>query len=135
MHTGGSRISDQLDVRPSHGLRLWTGAAAGAVSAVAFAGIHYVLISNIWDMIGLMAVAGAVSGLCLAWTYRRLAAPASVGGWLRYNLAYVGLLAVVPALSVALFDPVMTFAEAAAAEGPLDDLIVEALPMTIAVVL
>ena len=53
MHTGGSRISDQLDVRPSHGLRLWTGAAAGAVSAVAFAGIHYVLISNIWDMIGL----------------------------------------------------------------------------------
>lgn len=115
--------------------RLWTGALAGVVSVVSFAAIHYVLISNIWDMLGVMAFAGALSGLCLAWTYRRLATPSSAAGWMRYNVAYVGLFAIVPAVSVLLFDPVMTFAEASAAEGPLDDLIVEALPMTIVAVL
>ena len=108
---------------------------AGVVSALVFAGVHHVFISNIWDMTGVMAVAGGVSGLCIAWTYRRLAAPASVGGWLRYNLTFVGLFAFVPALSMAIFDPVMTFAEASASEGPLDELIVEALPFTLVVVI
>ena len=70
-------------------------------------------------------------GCAFAWTYRRLANRSSAGSWIRYNLTYVGLFAALPALSVALFDPVMTFAEASAAEGPLDALIVEALPMTI----
>ncbi len=119
---------------PPAQLRLWTGAWAGVVSAAAFAGIHHIFISNIWDMMGVMTVAGALSGLCLAWTYRRLDARKTVGGWLRYNLAFIGLFAVVPALSIAVFEPVMTFAEAAAAEGPLDELIVEALPLTVAVV-
>ena len=114
---------------------MWPGAVAGAVSAVSFAAIHYVLISDIWDMAVIMAVAGALSGVCLAWTYRRLDARASVNGWLRYNLTYIGLFAVIPALSVALFDPIITFAEASESDGPLDELIVEALPMTVIAVL
>lgn len=135
MQTRGSPARDRSEASRPRRLRLWTGAVAGVASAVAFAGIHYVLISDIWDMMGVMALAGALSGLCLAWTYRRLTAPVSVGSWMRYNLTYVALFAVVPALSMAVFDPVMTFAEASAAEGPLDDLVVEALPMTIVAVL
>jgi hypothetical protein len=106
---------------------------AGVVSVTVFSAVHYLLISNIWDMLGVMAVAGALSGLCLTWTYGRLADHPSVAGWIRYNLTYVVGFAFVPALSVVMFEPVMTFAEAAESDGPLDGLILEALPMTIAV--
>lgn len=102
-------------------------------SVVVFAGIHYFLISNIWDMLAVMAVAGASSGLCLAWTYRRLTDRPYIGSWVCYNLTYMLLFAFIPALSVIMFDPVMTFAEAAESEGPLDELILDALPMTVGV--
>lgn len=84
-------------------------------------------------MLAVMAVAGASSGLCLAWTYRRLTDRPYIGSWVRYNLTYMLLFAFIPALSVIMFDPVMTFAEAAESEGPLDELILEALPMTVGV--
>jgi hypothetical protein len=105
------------------------------VAATFFAWIHDLLITDIWDMMGVMGTAGAISGFLLAWTYRRMAERPSITEWLRYNLTYVALFAVLPALSFALFDPVMTFAEASASEGPLDELIVEALPMTIGAVI
>jgi hypothetical protein len=133
--TERSGISTDLSGGPSRNLRLWTGAIAGVFSAVAFAGIHYVFISDIWDMIGVMSVAGGLSGLCLAWSYRRLRHPSSARRWLLYNLTYVASFAVVPALSMLLFEPVMSFAEAAASEGPLDELIVKALPFTIGAVI
>ena len=117
--------------------RLWllSGALAGVLAAIFFAWIHDLLITDIWDMMGVMGTAGAISGTLLAWTYRRMAEQPSITGWVLYNLAYVALFAVLPALSFALFEPVMTFAEASASEGPLDELIVEALPMTIGAVL
>ena len=107
MQTRGSTTQDRSEASRPRRLRLWTGVVAGVVSAVAFAGIHYVFISDIWDMMKVMTVAGGLSGLCLAWTYRRLAAPVSAGSWMRYNLTYVALFAVIPALSMAVFDPVL----------------------------
>lgn len=82
-----------------------------------------------------MAMAGAISGLCLACTYRRFVSIPSVGSWVRYNATYLGLFALIPPVSVLMLDPVITIAEASNADGPLDDLLVEALPLTVASVI
>ena len=96
-----------------------------------FAGVHHLLISNIWETVVFMAIAGALAGVSLIWSYRRLPGRPSVPRWLQYNAAFVGLFALLPVISIALFDPVITFAEAANSDGPLDALIVQALPMTV----
>jgi hypothetical protein len=119
------------DASRSAQIRLWSGAGAGAIAAVAFAAIHQLLISNIWDMAVIMAVAGALSGLSLAWTYGRFIARPSVGSWVRYNLTYLGLFALIPPISVLMFDPVITVFEASESDGPLTDLLVEAAPLTV----
>jgi hypothetical protein len=112
-------------------IRLWSGAVAGAISAVAFAAIHQLTISNIWDMAVIMAFAGALSGLTLAWTYGRFVERPSVGSWVRYNLTYLGLFALIPPISVLMFDPVITVFEASDSDGPLTELLVEAAPLTV----
>lgn len=78
-----------------------------------------------------MVVAGAASGLCLTWTYARLVGIPAVGSWVRYNATYLGLFALIPPISVVMFDPVITIVEASESDGPLTDLLVEALPLTI----
>jgi len=104
---------------------------AGVVAVVAFAALHQLLISNIWDMAIIMTIAGALSGLCLAWTYRRFVVRPSVGSWIRYTATYLGFFAVIPLISVLMFDPVITVMEASESDGPLTDLLIEALPLTI----
>lgn len=110
---------------------LGSGTLAGVMAAVVFAWVHDLLISDIWGMIGVMGTAGGISGTLLAWTYGRMTPRSTRVRWLAYNGAFIAAFAVLPALSMMLFDPVMTFAEAAASEGPLDDLILEALPFTV----
>ena len=122
----------QADTRPraipDTVFRLSSGAIGGVVSVVVFAGVHHLLISNIWETVVIMAIAGALAGVSLAWSYRRLPGRPSASRWLRYNAAYVGMFAVLPVISIALFDPVMTFVEAANSDGPLDGLIVKPEP-------
>jgi hypothetical protein len=111
-----------------------SGALAGAASALGFAVIHHVLISDIWFSAVAMVAAGAVCGLCVAWTYGIVAGTPSVSGWLRYNATHVGLFGLLGAVSVAVFEPVTTVAALVAADGPPGDLIGTAMPMTLAFV-
>lgn len=109
-----------------------SGAAAGAGSALTFTVVHDLFISDIWAMLLPMLVAGAVCGACLGWSYRRLAVRPTVPGWLRYNGTFLVMFGLLGALSVAVFDPVTTMAEVVSANAPPDDLIAEAMPMTVA---
>lgn len=115
---------------PSRGLAVH-GALAGAVSALAFTVVHQLTISNIWPMLGVMLVAGGLCGMCIAWSYGRLTQRYSIGTWLGYNATYLAVFAALAVSSVAVFEPVTTMAAIAAGGGPVDDLIGQALPLTI----
>lgn len=121
--------SEHRTERKSSYLR--SGVVAGAASAVIFTLVHDLFISNIWDMLIIMMVAGAVCGLCLGWSYGRLFNPPSIGSWLGYNLVYLAMIGLLGATSVIVFDPVTTLAEVIENEGPIDELIRMALPMTV----
>jgi hypothetical protein len=70
---------------------LVSGAVAGTVTSVGFAALHDLLISDIWAMLVPMMVAGALCGLCLAWSYRLGVDRATPAGWVLYNLEFVAL--------------------------------------------
>jgi len=108
-----------------------SGAVAGAISTLAFTVIHDIFISDIWFAAPMMLFAGALCGLCIGWSYRRLVARPSVGSWLRYNLLYVTMLMLLGVASVIMFEPIVSMAALMALNGPPDELIRHALPMTI----
>jgi hypothetical protein len=110
---------------------LRSGAVAGAISAFAFAIIHHLFISNIWFSLIIMMVAGAVCGLCIGWSYRLLVRAPSTGSWLRYNLLYVAMFALLGAASVIVYEPVTTIGALIVANEPPDELFGQAMPMTL----
>jgi hypothetical protein len=115
---------------------LLSGAAAGAASAFAFTALHHLLISDIWFSLIPMLVAGAVSGLCLAWTYRVLFDPPSASGWWLYNGLWVALLVLLGLASFLVYEPVTTMTAIMATGGaPPDDLLWQAAPLTVGFIL
>lgn len=125
-----SRRSQTVPANRVSGRYPRSGAIAGATSAVGFAIIHHIFISDIWFSLLIMMVAGALCGLCVAWSYSVLSRAPSFGGWLRYNTVCVVLLALLAVASVLTFDPVTTMAALIVANGPPHDLIGQAMPMT-----
>jgi hypothetical protein len=107
-----------------------SGAIAGALSAFAFAVIHYIFISDIWFSLVMMMVAGALCGSCIAWSYALLNKAPSAASWWTYNMLYVALLALLGVVSILVFDPTTTMAALVAANAPPDQLIGQALPLT-----
>lgn len=114
---------------------MWTfpivGAAAGMVSTVTFALVHALLISDIWFSIAPMLVAGGVCGLCVGWSFGILASPPTLGGWVRYNATFIGLLALLAVLSLIIYEPTTTLSSLLALPGPPDELFVEVMPLTV----
>jgi hypothetical protein len=108
-----------------------SGAIAGAVAAFGFTALHQVVISNIWFSLPIMVIAGAACGLCIGWTYGILKPSHVLRAWIGYNLAYVGMFAVMAAVSVVLFEPITTMAALIEANESPNELIAEAGPMTI----
>jgi hypothetical protein len=111
---------------------VWSGVVAGLVATVGFTLLHDLVISDIWAMLPIMAIAGAICGACLGWSYARLFAVPSVWSWLVYNATYMIMFGLLGAVSVVVFEPVTTMAAVLERGGPVDDLIVQALPMTLA---
>lgn len=109
---------------------LRSGTLAGAGSAVAFALVHQLFISDIWFSALPMMVAGAICGLFVSWSYGLLTERPSAGNWLAYNLIYVLMFGLLGAVSVLVFEPVSTIAALIASDGPPGELIRQAMPMT-----
>ncbi|HSJ24886.1 MAG TPA: hypothetical protein VK929_09475 [Longimicrobiales bacterium] len=109
---------------------LVSGAVAGTVTSFGFTVLHHVLISNIWFSALPMMAAGAICGLCLAWSYRLVFARHSTGGWLLYNLMFVGLFIVLGGVSFMVFEPIYTIAGLVTGEQSPDALLGQAIPMS-----
>ncbi len=69
-----------------------SGGLAGAVSALVFAWVHDIFISDIWFSLLALLAAGAICGASIGWTFGLLVALPSAGSWLRYNALFVGML-------------------------------------------
>lgn len=78
-----------------------------------------------------MLFAGALCGVCIGWSYSLLVDQHSIGRWLGYNLLYVMMLMFLGVASVLVFEPAMSFAALMALDGPPDQLIGQAMPMTL----
>jgi hypothetical protein len=122
-------ISAKQDKLAIHYIR--SGILAGTASALTFAIIHEIFISDIWFSLPVLVVAGALCGLCIGWTYGLLAGGTSISNWLWYNALYVGMFVLLGVVSVLLFEPVTTIPELMASNGPPDHLFSQAMPMTI----
>lgn len=116
-------------------MRLRSGAIAGLVSVVVFTWVHDLFISDIWEMLPVMAVAGAICGVCLTWSYRTLVPRPSPRSWAGYVGAFIAMFCVLAVASVAVFQPVTTMAEVSAAGGPIDHLFGTAMPLSAGFVL
>jgi hypothetical protein len=112
----------------------WTGAAArsgamaGGVSALMLTAVHQWTISNIWNTLPVMLIAGAACGACIGWTYALTHRHAGAWTWVAYNALLWGLFALLGALSEAVFTPVTTAAAVIAANESPDELISQAMP-------
>jgi hypothetical protein len=111
---------------------LLSGVAAGGITAVVFAALHHLLISDIWFSLIPMMLVAALCSACLAWSYRLLFAQASTGSWLRYNMVWLGALLLLGATSFVVFEPITTVAALLSAGGSPDELFRPAMPLTIA---
>ena len=111
------------------------GVLAGVATSVGFALLHHILISDIWFSLAPMAIAGAICGGSLAWSYSLLFPRPALGNWFGYISLQTSLLLLLGAVSVATFDPIVPMAVLMAANEPPHDLISKALPLTGAFVL
>lgn len=115
----------------SPGRSALSGALAGVLSALVFVIIHDIFISDIWSMLVIMLVAGAICGACLSWSFALLVNAPSLQSWLVYNLLYDLMFVLLGLVSVLIFSPMTTMAEVTAGNGPPDELILQAMPITV----
>ena len=119
-------------VRRSSGIARFvgSGALAGGLSTLAFTILHQLLISSIWFALPLMLVAGALCGLCLAWSFTLVVPRPTIRNWLQYNSLYLIMFVALGLTSLAAFEPVTTIAALLQTNEPPRQLIDQALPMT-----
>ena len=110
---------------------IFSGGLAGAISAISFAFVHDRFISDIWNSLPELMMAGVICGLCVGWTYGLLVNAPSIRTWLGYNAVYVGMFAFIGAVSVLVFEPVALMSELIGLNGPPVELIAQAMPMTL----
>lgn len=108
-----------------------SGAGAGVISALGFTVLHQLLINPIWFALPAMLVAGAICGLCLAWSYGLVVPASTRASWLRYNLLFLLMFIALGLTSLAAFEPITTIAALLQRPNePPRELIGRALPVT-----
>ncbi len=106
-----------------------SGALAGAISTLVFTVVHDIFISDIWSMLVIMLVSGALCGMCIGWSFGLLVARPSLRGWLMYNMILNGMLILLGIVSLLLFEPIISMAALSGSDGPPLDLLGQALPL------
>lgn len=122
------QINRKYSIPPSFAL---TGALSGFVSTFLFTVVHHIFISNIWFSFIFMAGAGVLSGFLLAMGYGILFRSYTSFNWFSYNSIFLVMFLLLALFSVVIFEPVTTMGELLQANGPPDELIRKAFPMTI----
>ena len=108
-----------------------TGAVSGFVATFLFTVVHHIFISNIWFSFLFMAGAGILSGLLIAVSYGVLFRSFTSFNWFSYNFIYLLMFLLLALFSIVVFEPVTSMGELLQANGPPDELIRKALPMTL----
>jgi hypothetical protein len=108
---------------------LLSGTLAGTAASIGFAGLHHLLISDIWFSLLPMMLAGAACGLCLAWSYRAVFPTPSPTRWILYNLEFAGLFVLLGAVSFLIYEPVYTISGLVAGVESPNALVAEATPL------
>jgi hypothetical protein len=107
------------------------GAVAGVASAIAFAAIHAVFISNIWYSIVPTAVVGAICGVFVAGSFGILVRNPTVRSWLLYNATLGGLFTLLGIASLVIYEPVTTISALMTVHGPPTWLFEQTVPLQI----
>jgi hypothetical protein len=108
-----------------------SGAVAGAIAATVFTWVHEIVISNIWNTLPIMLVAGVVSGACIGWTYAELVAKPSQASWVGYTLGLQAIFVLLGLVSLVVFEPVTTAAEVISQGGSPSHLFGQAMPLMV----
>jgi hypothetical protein len=98
---------------------------------VGFTAVHGIFIVDIWDGIRRMLIAGALCGLCVAWSYNRGVAEHSTSRWFAYNGGCAAILVALGVVSFLVLEPQFTMAELEGSDDALAKLIPPALPLMI----
>jgi len=109
----------------------WLGAATGLIVVLGFTVVHDLFISDIWFNIGPMLFAGALCGLCVAWSYRIGVADHSTSAWFRYAGLYAAEMVVLGAASLIVLRPQFTMAELMVADDAFERLLPPSMPLMI----
>ena len=107
-----------------------SGAIAGFVSTFIFTVIHQVLITNICFSFLMMAAAGIICGVSIAFSYGKIIKTPSFKNWLGYNFVFILMFILIALCSVIIFEPVTTVAEVMQTKTRPDELIKKALPLS-----
>ncbi|MGI9529823.1 MAG: hypothetical protein ACR2NG_08930, partial [Acidimicrobiia bacterium] len=107
------------------------GATAGAIATTLFMIVHAYMILPIWDMTMPMLIAGAICGVCIAWSYVRAVDDSTASKWFAFNGAYILTLVALGIVSLLGFEPTWTFAELNTDDPPLGELFAEATPLMV----
>jgi hypothetical protein len=121
-----------LTLKPNRLRFAGSGAVAGAFSAFAFTIVHNLAISDIWFSLPAMLAAGALSGACVGWSHALLVGRPTLGSWLRYNLLYLAMFALLGAASVLIFEPATTLGAVLRTREPPNALFARAMPLSLA---
>lgn len=78
-----------------------------------------------------MVIAGAVSGICIAWTFGLLFQKLTFNDWLRFNLFFIAMFVLLGIVSVIIFEPVATITALRVANERPTELINKSMPLTI----
>ncbi len=108
-----------------------SGAVSGVIAALAFTAIHQWLISDIWSTVPVMLIFGGLCGLCVGWAFSVVFKQPTLVAWLGFNATFVVMFVAQAAVSIAVFEPITTFAAVVAANESPTELIVNALPVTL----
>jgi len=108
-----------------------SGAISGIISTFIFTIIHDIFISDIWYSFFIMAIAGIICGVCISISYGLLFKKPSIGSWLRYNLIFIAMFLLLGVVSVLIFEFIIIVAALMQANDRPDELINQAMPMTI----
>lgn len=108
-----------------------SGAISGVIASVLFTALHQLVISNIWFSLVIMIVSGGLAGAAIAWAYDSMRTNASIRSWVAFNSSLMLLYVALTVVSIAVFDPVTTVGALIEANEPADELIGQAMPMTV----
>jgi len=107
------------------------GAAAGVIATALFMIVHAYAILPIWEMTVPMMIAGAVCGVCIAWSYVRASDERTAARWFAFNGAYLLTLVALGVVSLLKLEPSWTFAELNTDNPPIGELLAQATPLMI----